>query len=117
MSFQNLARFETYFWSSIVLLQRLLWSTVTTLVRCIFPETQFNISVLSTLKWIYISCMKKQGLCPWDPPPPHTHTQGTSRAWVARGQIRVLYVLSRYLIADIFIKGLPLQPFDDFRDR
>jgi hypothetical protein len=38
------------------------------------------------------------------------------REKVARGQVRVLHVPSRYQIADIFTKGLPLQLFDDFRD-
>jgi hypothetical protein len=37
------------------------------------------------------------------------------REKVARGQVRVLHVPSRYQIADIFTKGLPLQLFDDFR--
>jgi len=35
---------------------------------------------------------------------------------VAHGQVRVLHVLSRYQIADIFTKGLPLVLFEDFRD-
>lgn len=35
---------------------------------------------------------------------------------VAKGQVRVLHVPSRYQIADVFTKGLPLQLFDDFRD-
>ncbi|CAJ2677847.1 unnamed protein product [Trifolium pratense] len=34
----------------------------------------------------------------------------------ARGQVRVLHVPSRYQIADIFTKGLPLILFQDFRD-
>ena len=38
------------------------------------------------------------------------------REKVARGQVRVLHVPSRYQIADIFTKGLPLHLFDDFRD-
>jgi hypothetical protein len=38
------------------------------------------------------------------------------REKVARGKVRVLHVPSRYQIADIFTKGLPLQLFDDFRD-
>ena len=38
------------------------------------------------------------------------------REKVARGQVRVLHVPSRYQIADIFTKGLPLQLFDDFRN-
>jgi hypothetical protein len=38
------------------------------------------------------------------------------REKVARGQVRVMHVPSRYQIADIFTKGLPLQLFDDFRD-
>ena len=38
------------------------------------------------------------------------------REKVARGQIRVLYVPSRYQVADIFTKGLPLILFQDFRD-
>jgi hypothetical protein len=38
------------------------------------------------------------------------------REKVAKGQVRVLHVPSRYQIADIFTKGLPLQLFDDFRD-
>jgi len=38
------------------------------------------------------------------------------REKVACGQVRVLHVPSRYEIADIFTKGLPLQLFDDFRD-
>ena len=38
------------------------------------------------------------------------------REKVAKGQIRVLHVSSRYQIADIFTKGLPVQLFDDFRD-
>jgi hypothetical protein len=37
------------------------------------------------------------------------------REKVARSQVRVLHVPSRYQIADIFTKGLPLQLFDDFR--
>jgi len=35
---------------------------------------------------------------------------------MARGQVRVFHVPSRYQIADIFTKGLPLQLFHDFRD-
>ena len=35
---------------------------------------------------------------------------------VAHGQVRVLHVLSRYQIADIFTKGLPWVLFEDFRD-
>jgi len=35
---------------------------------------------------------------------------------VVKGQVRVLHVSSRYQIADIFTKGLPLQLFDDFRN-
>ncbi|KAK4346002.1 hypothetical protein RND71_036178 [Anisodus tanguticus] len=38
------------------------------------------------------------------------------REKVARGQVCVLHVPSRYQIADIFIKGLPLVLFEDFRD-
>ena len=38
------------------------------------------------------------------------------REKVARGQVRVLHVSSRYQIAAIFIKGLPLVLFEDFRD-
>jgi hypothetical protein len=38
------------------------------------------------------------------------------REKVTRGQVRVLHVPSRYQIADIFTKGLPLQLFDDFRN-
>jgi len=38
------------------------------------------------------------------------------REKVTRGQVRVLHVPSRYQIADIFIKGLLLQLFHDFRD-
>jgi hypothetical protein len=38
------------------------------------------------------------------------------RKKVARGQVQVLHVPSRYQIADIFTKGLLLQLFDDFRD-
>uniref|UniRef100_A0A6N2KBQ3 Uncharacterized protein n=2 Tax=Salix viminalis TaxID=40686 RepID=A0A6N2KBQ3_SALVM len=38
------------------------------------------------------------------------------REKVARGQVRVLHVPSRYQIADIFTKSLPLQLFDDFRN-
>jgi len=38
------------------------------------------------------------------------------REKVAKGQVRVLHVSSRYRITDIFTKGLPLQLFDDFRD-
>ncbi|KAK4358278.1 hypothetical protein RND71_023888 [Anisodus tanguticus] len=37
------------------------------------------------------------------------------REKVARGQVRVLHVPSRYQIADIFTKGLPRILFDDFR--
>ncbi|XP_071728023.1 secreted RxLR effector protein 161-like [Rutidosis leptorrhynchoides] len=33
----------------------------------------------------------------------------------AQGQVRVLHVLSRYQFADIFTKGLPFAPFDEFR--
>jgi len=35
---------------------------------------------------------------------------------VAKDQVHVLHVPSRYQIADIFTKGLPLQLFDDCRD-
>lgn len=35
---------------------------------------------------------------------------------VARGQVRVFYVPSRFQIVDIFIKGLTLQLFFDFQD-
>ncbi|XP_048501649.1 uncharacterized mitochondrial protein AtMg00810-like [Beta vulgaris subsp. vulgaris] len=38
------------------------------------------------------------------------------REKVARGEVRVLHVPSRYQIADIFTKGLPRILFDDFRD-
>jgi hypothetical protein len=38
------------------------------------------------------------------------------REKVARGQVRVLHVPSRFQIADIFTKGLPLILFQDFRD-
>jgi len=38
------------------------------------------------------------------------------REKVAGGQVRVLHVLSRYQIADIFTKVLLLQLFHDFRD-
>jgi len=38
------------------------------------------------------------------------------REKVTRGQVRVLHVPSRYQIADIFTKGLPLVLFEDFRD-
>ncbi|XP_071726893.1 uncharacterized mitochondrial protein AtMg00810-like [Rutidosis leptorrhynchoides] len=37
------------------------------------------------------------------------------REKVARGQVRILHVPSRYQIADIFTKGLPRFLFDDFR--
>ncbi|KAJ0488144.1 putative chromatin regulator PHD family [Helianthus annuus] len=37
------------------------------------------------------------------------------REKVAKGEVRVLHVPSRYQIADIFIKGLPKVLFDDFR--
>jgi len=52
----------------------------------------------------------------------HQHTKHIEmdihfvRDKVARGQVRVIHVPSRYQIADIFIKGLLLQLFDDFRD-
>jgi len=38
------------------------------------------------------------------------------REKVAKGQVRVLHVPSRYQIADIFTKGLPQQLFDDFKN-
>ena len=38
------------------------------------------------------------------------------REKVARGQVRVLHVPSRYQIADIFTKGLPCVLFEEFRD-
>ena len=38
------------------------------------------------------------------------------RETVARGEVRVLHVPSRYQIADIFTKGLPRVLFDNFRD-
>ncbi|GJW41480.1 NBS-containing resistance-like protein [Tanacetum coccineum] len=38
------------------------------------------------------------------------------REKVARGEVRILHVPSRYQIADIFTKGLPRVLFDDFRD-
>ena len=38
------------------------------------------------------------------------------REKVARGEVRVLHVPSRYQIADIFTKGLPCVLFNDFRD-
>ncbi|GKG19101.1 hypothetical protein Tco_0376200, partial [Tanacetum coccineum] len=34
---------------------------------------------------------------------------------VARGQVRVLHVPSRYQYADIFTKGLPSALFEEFR--
>nr|GEW60578.1 ribonuclease H-like domain-containing protein [Tanacetum cinerariifolium] len=37
------------------------------------------------------------------------------RDMVARGQVRVLHVPSRYQYADIFIKGLPTALFEEFR--
>lgn len=38
------------------------------------------------------------------------------REKVARGQVRVLHVPSRYQITDIFTKGLPRVLFEEFRD-
>ncbi|XP_071728681.1 uncharacterized mitochondrial protein AtMg00810-like [Rutidosis leptorrhynchoides] len=38
------------------------------------------------------------------------------REKVARGEVHVLHVPSRFQIADIFTKGLPRILFDDFRD-
>jgi len=38
------------------------------------------------------------------------------REKVARGEVRVPHVPSRYQIADIFTKGLPLILFEDFRN-
>lgn len=38
------------------------------------------------------------------------------REKVAKGQVRVLHVPSRYQIADIFTKGLPRVLFEEFRD-
>ncbi|KAK4354383.1 hypothetical protein RND71_026577 [Anisodus tanguticus] len=38
------------------------------------------------------------------------------RKKVARGQVRICHVPSRYQIADIFTKGLPSVLFEDFRD-
>nr|GEY45729.1 NBS-containing resistance-like protein [Tanacetum cinerariifolium] len=38
------------------------------------------------------------------------------REHVARGQVRVLHVPSRYQLADIFTKGISRVRFDDFRD-
>ncbi|XP_071741133.1 uncharacterized mitochondrial protein AtMg00810-like [Rutidosis leptorrhynchoides] len=38
------------------------------------------------------------------------------REKVARGEVRLLHVPSRFQIADIFTKGLPRLIFDDFRD-
>nr|KYP48682.1 Copia protein [Cajanus cajan] len=38
------------------------------------------------------------------------------REKVARDEVRVLHVPSRYQIADIFAKGLPCILFDDFQD-
>nr|GEV75687.1 NBS-containing resistance-like protein [Tanacetum cinerariifolium] len=37
------------------------------------------------------------------------------RDMVARGQVRVLHVPSRYQYADIFTKGLPSALFEEFR--
>ncbi|GKC03781.1 ribonuclease H-like domain-containing protein [Tanacetum coccineum] len=37
------------------------------------------------------------------------------RDMVARGQVRVLHVPSRYQYADIFTKGLPFALFEEFR--
>ena len=37
------------------------------------------------------------------------------REHVAKGQVRVLHVPSRFQFADIFTKGLPRVLFDDFR--
>lgn len=38
------------------------------------------------------------------------------REKVARGEVRVHHIPSRYQIADIFTKGLPIVLFEDFRD-
>ena len=38
------------------------------------------------------------------------------REKVARGEVQVRHVPSRYQIADIFTKGLPLILFEDFRN-
>nr|GEX81114.1 NBS-containing resistance-like protein [Tanacetum cinerariifolium] len=52
----------------------------------------------------------------------HQHTKHIEmdihfvRENVARGEVRVLHVPSRYQIVDIFTKGLPRILFDDFRD-
>jgi len=37
------------------------------------------------------------------------------REKVAKGQVHVLHVSSRYQIADIFTKDVPLQSFDDLK--
>lgn len=55
-------------------------------------------------------------------PVQHQHTKHIEidihfvREKVSRGEVRVLHVPSRYQIADIFTKGLPHVPFNDFRD-
>ncbi|XP_060176220.1 uncharacterized mitochondrial protein AtMg00810-like [Lycium barbarum] len=55
-------------------------------------------------------------------PVQHQHTKHIEmdihfvREKVAREEVRVLHVPSRYQIADIFTKGLPHVLFDDFRD-
>ena len=95
MSFLSLVGYATYFWSYIVLSTRLPWSTVTILISAIYL---------------------------FGNPVQHQRTKHVEmdihfvREKVARGQVRVLHVPSRYQIADIFTKGLPLVLFQDFRD-
>lgn len=87
----NLAGFTIFFWNFTVLSRTLLLFIVATLVLNIFLIIQFTINAASTLKWTFTLFMK-----------------------VVRGQVRVFHVPSYFQIADIFIKGLPMQLFSNF---
>lgn len=72
--FLNLVGYATSFLSFIVLFRRPPWFIVIMLVLSIFLAILFNINALSILIWTFILLVKK----------------------VARGQVRVLHVLSRH---------------------
>jgi hypothetical protein len=85
------------------------WSRNLLLELCC-PVTKATLVYCDNISAVYLS----------DNPVQHQRTKHIEmdihfvREKVARGQVRVLHIPSRFQIADIFTKGLPLQLFDDF---
>ncbi|KAI3764159.1 hypothetical protein L2E82_14162 [Cichorium intybus] len=76
------------------------------------PQTTATLVFCDNVSTVYLSCNPVQ----------HQRTKHIEldihfvREKVARGQVRVFHIPSRYQVADIFTKGLPLVLFEDFKN-